>query len=294
MKLFRLTAVLLIGVLLGDAGVLGGLTRTAAESADPPTSIAESKLYEDRLRAKVPTTYSNFTVGYYGDSFGFEASEHAHHLLDTGGRLRAVGASFHGVAVCDLLPTMRSDAARHEIFGAILMFSGTAFTPCMARPGGGPLRGNAALRKFEADLTEAVVLFSAEGARVYLGTVPESRLQAATDDTWSARVRRIVARVADKYPRAELVDSAASVLNAKGEYTDALPCLEFEPCIFGKRNLVRESTGVHFCTSGFSAVPVGIDTCPVWSSGAFRFAAALTAPVIEDAQRRHSKQARQN
>ncbi len=268
---------LLVGIILGDLGVIGGLDSSDAE----PSQVLE----ETRLRAKTPTTPSNFTVGFYGDSFAFDSAEHAHHLLETGGRLHVVGATFHGVAVCDLLPQMRADAARYDMFGAVLTFAGNAFTPCMAKANGRALSGRAALRKFEADLTEAVQLLTADGARVYLGTVPTSRIQASFDMNWDRNTNRVVAKVARKHRRVELIDSAATVLDSNGNYTETLPCLEFEPCAFNGRNLVRESTGIHFCTSGFADVSVGIDTCPVWSSGAFRFAGALTAPVIEDAQR---------
>lgn len=282
MRILGVAIALLIGILLGDAGIIGGLRSSeAAAPADPSGQVFE----EARLRRLTPTTPSDFTVGYYGDSFAFSASEHAHHLLETGGRLNVVGASFHGVAVCDLLSQMRTDVATHDMFGAILVFAGNSFTPCMAKANGKQLSGQASLRKFEADLTEAVRLFTADGARVYLGTVPEARLQAVLDINWARDTNRVLAKVAKANRRVELIDSAAAVLDANGNYTETLPCLEFEPCMFGKRNLVRESTGIHFCTSGFADVRVGIDTCPVWSSGAFRFAGAITAPVVEDAQK---------
>lgn len=291
MKLVRIAVVLLIGIILGDAGVIGGLRSSDAVAPTPAQQLAAQtaepgQVFEEtRLRGKTPSTASRYTVGYYGDSFAFSASEHAHHLLQTGGRLNVVGASFHGVAVCDLLPQMRADAAEHDMFGAVLVFAGNAFTPCMSKASGKRLSGRAALRKFEADLNEAVSALTANGTRVYLGTVPEGRIQAMFDINWARDTNRVVAKVANKNRRVELIDSATAVLDANGNYTETLPCLEFEPCMFGQRNLVRESTGIHFCASGFADVPVGIDTCPVWSSGAFRFAGALTSPVIEDAQR---------
>ncbi len=283
--------VLLVGIILGDAGLIGGIRSsdavapTIAQQLAAQTAEPGQVFEETRLRGKTPTTPANFTVGFYGDSFAFASAEHAHHLLETGGRLRVVGASFHGVAVCDLLPQIRSDVANHDMFGAVLVFAGNAFTPCMAKPNGRALSGRTALRKFEADLTEAVQLLTADGTRVYLGTVPEGRLQAMFDINWARDTNKVVAKVAKKNRRVELIDSAAAVLDDNGHYTETLPCLDFEPCMFSGRNLVRESTGIHFCVSGFAEVPVGTDTCPVWSSGAFRFAGALTAPVIEDAQR---------
>jgi hypothetical protein len=68
-----------------------------------------------------------------------------------------------------------------------------------------------------------------------------------------------------------------------GQYTDSLPCLPNEPCtgpvIHGVRtNRVRAPDGVHFCP----VTVLGRAPCPVWSSGAFRFGAAMAAPVIAD------------
>ncbi len=282
----RLMAALLVGVLLGDAGVLGGISPLGADDAATfPSTQRSAQLLDERSRSRVPTTPSNYTVGYYGDSFAFDAAEHAHHLLETGGRLQVVGASFHGVAVCDLLPQMRSDVASQDLFAAVMVFAGNAFTDCMKKPDGRQLSKRATLKKFETDLQAAVDMFVAEGTRVYLGTVPTSRLQESFGSDWSLATNRVVRRVAKRTARAKVIESAAVVLNADGDYTETLPCLDFEPCLNGKRNLIRESTGIHFCTSGYEDVAVAIDTCPVWSSGAFRFAAALTSPVVEDAQK---------
>ena len=71
------------------------------------------------------------------------------------------------------------------------------------------------------------------------------------------------------------VDAGASVEGPGGVYTQTLPCFIGEPCtgpvVEGvPSNVVRSADGVHFCP-----VAEVDDRCPVYSSGAFRFAGAM-------------------
>ncbi|MDH3707382.1 MAG: hypothetical protein OES57_15040, partial [Acidimicrobiia bacterium] len=90
------------------------------------------------------------------------------------------------------------------------------------------------------------------------------------------------------------IDAATAVLDEDGNYTETLPCLPTEPCTGGVDddgvpvNLVRDPFGGHFCTSGFG--PEEDRTydelngeCPVWASGAWRYAGAAAGPLIEAA-----------
>jgi hypothetical protein len=76
------------------------------------------------------------------------------------------------------------------------------------------------------------------------------------------------------------LDAGSSV--APGDtYTRTLPCLDFETSAFGcedGRIPVRAPDGNHFCPPGADATLTA--TCPVWSSGAYRFASAMAQPIL--------------
>ena len=83
------------------------------------------------------------------------------------------------------------------------------------------------------------------------------------------------------------VDAGAAVEGPGGTFTSTLPCLAAERCtgpvVNGvPSNIVRSPDGGHFCpnSSGNAAGQVG--TCDTYSSGAFRYAAAIAAPIRAD------------
>ena len=71
------------------------------------------------------------------------------------------------------------------------------------------------------------------------------------------------------------VDAGAAVEEPDGTYAQTLPCFIGEPCtgpvVGGVRsNVVRSADGADFCP-----VTLVRQACPVYSSGAFRFADAM-------------------
>ena len=76
------------------------------------------------------------------------------------------------------------------------------------------------------------------------------------------------------------VDAGAAVEGPGGTFARTLPCLIGEPCtgpVVGgvPSNVVRSPDGVHFCP-----VTVVRVSCPVYSSGAFRFADAMVRGLV--------------
>jgi hypothetical protein len=69
---------------------------------------------------------------------------------------------------------------------------------------------------------------------------------------------------------------------ANGAFTWSLPCLPFEPCTGASgTNIVRSPDGVHFCPTGDTTIEGYFEVCNVYSSGAFRFAAAMLGPALK-------------
>jgi len=71
------------------------------------------------------------------------------------------------------------------------------------------------------------------------------------------------------------VDAGAAVETPDGSFAATLPCLPGEAeCGPDGTNPVRNDDGVHLC-------PGASGPCPVYSSGAFRFASAIAAAIQE-------------
>jgi hypothetical protein len=69
-----------------------------------------------------------------------------------------------------------------------------------------------------------------------------------------------------------------------GTFAETLPCLKGQPCtgptVGGiPSDIVRSSDGIHFCPSREGDLHGIIGGCPVYSSGAYRFAKAMVAPL---------------
>jgi hypothetical protein len=161
----------------------------------------------------------------------------------------------------------------------VVEFSGNALTPCMRDPDGHPLRGDAYFGRYRADAAEVVTIFSSIGARVYFAGSPISRPAEQAGDYSGGRLDAMYRAV----PGSRFVDAAAAVLDPAGHYTETLPCLPTEPCTRPDgTNVVRAPDGAHFCPGNGPPREGVTDGCHTWSSGAFRYARALAAPVIRD------------
>ncbi|NNE73258.1 MAG: hypothetical protein HKN26_06320 [Acidimicrobiales bacterium] len=294
---------LLTALFIGMALLLGGCASDS--SSTTTTSVVPTESPAPRVtptpfnpssdeRPGVPTTPSRYRVAIYGDSMAHSIQEQLVENLDAGGRLDTSIRIFAGAALCDYLDDIEADAdpaaEGAPLWGAIIMFSNNTFTPCMADTTGAPLTGDAAFEKFRSDLRTAVSTLSEAGVHVWIPTVPITRAIDEGADDHLTPINDAAAAIAADFANALAVDAAAAVLNTDGSYAETLPCLPLEPCTGGTDtagqgfNFVRETDGVHFCTSGY---PEGADilpgTCPAYSSGAFRYASAITAPVITQA-----------
>lgn len=218
----------------------------------------------------------------YGDSLVFEAAPYANDLIADVAGVEGVARGVGGSATCDWLPGMRVDAGRYRPKVVVLAFSGNAFTPCMQDGEGRPLRGDAWLARYRAATQEAIGLFTAVGAHVWLGTAPISLLaeKKREDDVW--RLARMAHELAAQHPMVHVADAAAGLLD-HGFWTRTKPCLPNEPCTGGvdergrRVNSIRAHDTAHFCPVPYSGVT---EQCPAHASGALRYALGLLAPPL--------------
>ena len=114
-----------------------------------------------------------------------------------------------------------------------------------------------------------------------------SRHAAETRDPNARRLNDLYT-MATLLGSSEYVDAGAAVLD-RGKWTETLLCLPNEPCtstdVHGAPvNVVRAPDGMHFCPTAPVAVNGVTPLCPVWSSGAFRFASAMATAVARHAR----------
>ena len=214
-------------------------------------------------------------VALYGDSLGMEAGMDFTYLA------RAAGASalvrtYGGLAVCDFFASMASDAASWQPTDVVLEFSGDNFTPCMA---GDPIGSPQYYAKYRADLQQAIDIFRPYGTRVFLSGIPYNAWAGANQNI--ANLNQLYASVAAANSGVTYVDAGQAVM-ANGAYTQTLPCLPGEPCTGPSgTNVVRAPDGVHFCPTGNTTAEGYFEVCDVYSSGAFRYAAAMLRPALD-------------
>lgn len=269
-----------------DASAANGTASDDSASSSPPSSLVNID-----ARSRTPDTPSRYTVAYYGDSLAASAQEWVGTFIERGGRLEFRPGTFPGSAVCDWYPRFDEDLATLDLWAVVLFFTNNTFSPCMKNADGSDLTEQEAIDKFQVDLGDVIDRFIDAGATVYLPTIPTSRGELVLGINPSEQLNAVFTELASSRDHAVVVDAGRAVLDADGNYTETLPCLPYEPCTGGVNadgvpvNLVREPDGVHFCSGGYGPdVPIETDTCPTWSSGAFRYAGALTGPIIAAAQ----------
>ena len=207
----------------------------------------------------------------YGDSLSWESGGAFQLALGPG--VEVVHRNFPAMAICDYFDEMASDVDALRPSAVVFEFAGNVLTPCVR-----PFIGSTStlVSKYAGDAAAATAIFTSRGVPVYLMGAP---LLPGWNPDPTPQLHAAYAAVATLAgPLASFTNAGRAVLDAQGGYTDTLPCLPGEgPAqgCNGGRITVRSPDRVHFC-------PAGGDPCPVWSSGAWRFGAAMAAPVRRD------------
>ena len=213
-------------------------------------------------------------IALYGDSLGMEAGGDFSYIAHAAGASTLI-RTYGGLAVCDFLPTMRSDAVSWQPTAAVLEFSGDAFTSCMAGAAiGTPLY----YQRYEADMQTAIDTFRPYGTEVFIVGIP---YDASTVENQNVtNLNKIYASVAAANIGVTYLDAGQAVMSAS-TFTQTLPCLPSEPCTGPSgTNVIRAPDGIHFCPTGQTTIDGDLAVCNVYSSGAYRFAAAMLAPIL--------------
>jgi hypothetical protein len=213
-------------------------------------------------------------IALYGDSLVSEAAQDFAFLgTNSGASVRV--HTFPGTATCDWFPTMSTEAQSWQPTAVVLAFSGDAFTSCM---GGVQLGTPQYFAKYSADTQTAISIFRSVGTKVVLVGLP---LDASASLSQNASALNQIYQSLAASNIGATYDDAGQAVMANGQFTWTLPCLPFEPCTGpAGTNVVRAPDGVHFCPDGRTTLVAGLEECDVYSSGAFRFAAAMLGPAL--------------
>jgi hypothetical protein len=151
---------------------------------------------------------------------------------------------------------------------------------------GSPLTTSAYYAKYEQDARTVLDIFTPT-ATVYLVGTPIRLHAALAHDPNAGRLNTIYQTLAATTGHTRYVDAGAAV-TPDGLWTHTLPCLPAEPCTGGtdahgiRVNVVRAPDGTHFCPVAHPAIRGVVESCPVYSSGAYRFGTAMANAVIAD------------
>jgi hypothetical protein len=238
-------------------------------------------------------------VELWGDSFSAQASTYFDYFIGLNGKAVGRTHAFGGSALCDWFADMRAETNPANPAGfhpqaVVIQFSGDAFTPCMKGPNGQPLSGQAAINKYASDAAMVIAFFSSQHIPVYFVSTPIIWADAKNGVVGMTPLGRMFSTLPARYPGigVHFIDAAAAV-EWHGHYSATLPCLPWETCTGRwpdgtKTVVVRQADGVHFCPVKEVPIPgnpFGLQQCPVYMGGAFRFVTAITGPILRDFHR---------
>ncbi len=224
-------------------------------------------------------------VGLFGDSLAVQSEPYFNFLVQAGGKAKVTDFSYGGTAACDWISKMERYARTEHPQAVVFEFIGNTSTACMK---GCRFGSPTAVALYCSAISTAINAFLKSGAHVLLVGTPITQSEWASHDSkWDA-LNVAFATLAAKHPaQVSYVDAGRAVEGPHQSFVSTLPCLFFEPCtgptITGVRtNIVRSPDGVHFCPNQVANAVGVVPGCDTYSSGAFRFAAAMAGPIIRE------------
>lgn len=256
-------------------------------------------------------------VYVYGDSLTWESQDYINFLGNTKFDIRVISTG--GTAVCDYSNSVFADAERDRPAMVVLAFTGNAMTQCMngfstesaiaskyvrditaiaerlkavavplalvtPPPGLQPQNSIATTSGIDA---QAVLTASDLGE---LSAQSQSGYQIGQlPPGYSSHTSLLVKSYRDwvdlfrsRGYDVGIIDGTTPFTTSSGEWTKVQPCLPYETAAAGCTNGtidVRGGDMAHFCPTVSTSVNGIVDGCTKWSSGSWRYAAAITGYV---------------
>ena len=221
------------------------------------------------LTSCLPASPRTGDVTLYGDSLSVQSNIPISNAI-TGAGLTFVSHSFGGLALCDALGEMRTDAAsttRPKV--VVVAYIGNNRFPCMQHADGTPLTGADLRNKYYADLATVHNIWAPLSVPVVLLGAPAT----ATDDhvAFDQMLQQAASDFGFTY------EDVTPDLSPGNVFASSLPCESYEsvaqgtctgPVIDGVQdNIVRSSDGVHLCPDVTGVHSSVTPDCAVYASG---------------------------
>ena len=132
------------------------------------------------------------------------------------------------------------------------------------------------MEKYRADVGVLIDHARAAGAWVVLVGQP-LRHPSFDAELEVDGINAVYREYAARCRRCPMSTPASLVETPDGQYTDRLPCVEFDTDCAPDGTTVVRGDGVHFCPVVYT------DPCPVWSSGAVRFGFGIASAANDPA-----------
>lgn len=212
-----------------------------------PTILAACSSGQSSSSGTPVSKHFRSQVALFGDSLAWEAEPYWTGLIHKDNEAALTYDTIGGTATCDWLGRMREVESEYHPMAVELSFSGNNLTPCMK---GYERYTQAYYDKYRADTLAAISIFDNGRTHAYLVGAPIMKQQESVPN-WQM-LNMVYAAIAQANP-------------ARVTY------------------VVRSSDGIHFCPAKEGDVAGVVSGCPVYSSGAFRFAKAMGAPLASAA-----------
>jgi hypothetical protein len=217
-------------------------------------------------------------VVVYGDSLIWEARTSLVQQMQIPAPVRV--EAFGGTALCDVSDRIVQNARSEPTRMVVIAFSGNALTPCTKRMGPSPTPAQVSAM-YAADLEWVLGhLRTLRVPTLLVGAPPTISPDGVSswgpiNGAWQEAATRWQAHGAD----VTYANTGQALADANGRWTATLPCLPNEDasrgCV-GGAIAVRSPDRAHFCPA---AAPGPDGTCPVWSSGAWRYGQAIAVAI---------------
>ena len=224
-------------------------------------------------------------IALFGDSLSWEAQPYYGELAHAAGDVPHTYESYGGTAICDWLTKMTEVEAQHHPKAVQLEFSGNNLTPCME---GYEVYSPQYYEKYRADTMSAIQIFTAGRAHVFLVGAPINRGQQSVPD-WQ-KLNMLYQEIAAADPaHVTYVDAGTAV--ELPEHVHGHPPVPGTRVVHGPvvdgvhSNVVRSADGGHFCPTEKVNDSGVIGGCPVYSSGAYRYANAMVNALTVEGSR---------
>lgn len=215
------------------------------------------------------------TIEVFGDSLSFQASPY---LTRDFSKSTVVDEEhvYPGSALCAWLPAIKSLTSSTAPSVAVLEFVGN-----VSFCDGSVTSPTALSAAYRADLRTAIGHLEAVGVRLIV--VDEGPRVSCTEYTYCKAepdLHTAFEKVVASYNSPGVIYAGKAdrdVETPSGKFTKTMACLASEArsklCASGSQILVRAPDGVHFCPHSF------VSPCPVYASGAYRFAAGFAKTI---------------